>query len=218
VSNRVYALVADLAASRRVEDRPGLSRLIEAVLRREAKTVHWSAPPVTTRGLDEISAIVRKPEHAFDFIVTLNLTVWPHRFRFALASGALDVSVRARDAAAADGEAFHRTAEALARAKRDDLTLAIAIPELADDRRALIETLARLHSTLLASAPPAAIEALRAQRSLGGATQTRLAARLGQTQQSVSAALRRANARDLAAAEDAIRSALGLLSNPPKPQ
>ncbi|HYC77902.1 MAG TPA: helix-turn-helix domain-containing protein [Planctomycetota bacterium] len=210
-----YVLVADLAASRVATGRAGLSRTIEATLRRAARDANaWSAPPVTVKGLDEISAIVRRPGRVFDFAVALNLAVWPRRFRFALAAGEVDVAPSGRDAGAADGEAFHRAADALERAKAADAPFVVAAPGLAGDRATLIEALARLHGVLLADVPAGATPVLRALRAAPDATQARLARDLGMTQQAVSAALGRARASDLDLAEAALRAALTALPSP----
>jgi hypothetical protein len=96
-----YVIAGDLIASRKAPQRTLLARRIERELAAlaEEHSALWIAPPVTTRGIDEISCVLRQPEPACDVAVRLNLALWPQRFRVALASGEIDVATDSGDAA-----------------------------------------------------------------------------------------------------------------------
>jgi len=124
-----YALIGDLVQSRREHQRAALAQQIEHALRtaNEQFITDWIAPLETTRGLDEVSSLLRTPRHAFDAAMTVNLHVWPARFRFALAHGSVDVGDPGDPASDFDGPAFHRAADSLDRTRRQRKPLAIDI-------------------------------------------------------------------------------------------
>ncbi|MHC5024383.1 MAG: SatD family protein [Planctomycetota bacterium] len=201
-----FVLLGDLVGSRRVRDRHALGARIDAALAEIAGAwpdAGWVAGPVLTRGIDELAAVLTRPRRAFDAAVQLNLAIWPDRFRFALASGAIDIGLEAGIVAAMDGTAFHRAADALARARRDRLPLTLALPDCPEPGPGIVEAAAGLHQAAMVrwtSREAATVSACRAAGSQASA-----AASLGVSQQAVSDALRRAAAADLAGAEDSIR-------------
>jgi hypothetical protein len=208
VPRLLFAFVADLADSRRAPDRSRLARAVAKALRDLASAWpdDWAAPPITTRGLDEISGVLRRPEHAFDALAELNAAIWPQRFRAALAGGSVDVAARTRNAGAMDGPAFHRAADALLRAKRKDLPLVLAVDFLAPEEQRVLEQAMRLHGAVVAAWKPSRAAAVTALRATG--TQKAAARRLKVTPQSVSEALAAAHGSEIVALEAAIRERL----------
>jgi hypothetical protein len=203
-----YALVADLASSRTQKGRPALAREVAAATAFAARRGPWLAPPVVVKGLDELSAVLKTPDCAFDVATDLNVLLWPRRFRFGFSYGAIDVAADSAKAAAMDGPAFHAAADALERARAHDLPFAVSLPGMSEGEVLLVEAVARLHGAILRERSKGAAATARELRRREGATQARVAEALGATQQAVSAALRRARVDDLAAAEAAIRSSL----------
>lgn len=201
-----YALAADLIASRNAPARPELSVEIEQALVDAAEdyAAEWHAPPVTARGLDEVSAVLLRPTHAFDVVVRINETVWPSRFRFALASGAIDIAADSRDAAAMDGPAFHRAADAIAKIDASGDPLGLDLDDANPQATAMAMCLARLHAELLRDRTKAQHAVVRAYRRLE--TQQAVAADMNITQQTVSDHLRRARFDDVRRIEDVLRS------------
>jgi len=202
------ALVADLEGSRSVEGRSATAETIERALDDLARTwaSEWLAPPVTTRGMDEISGLLARPHHAFDIAVRLNEHIWPLRFRFALADGSIDVAADTTDASAMDGPAFHRAADALERAHRMALPMAIELSTLDAIDQALFESTSELIGAITSRWKPSRHAAVRAMRH--AATQREAAAFLGVTPQSISAALEAAEYGPLSRAEAALRGLL----------
>jgi DNA-binding CsgD family transcriptional regulator len=201
-----YALAADLIASRNAPARPELSVEIERALAGAAADYagEWLAPPVTARGLDEVSAVLLRPTHAFDVAVRINETVWPSRFRFALASGGIDIAADTGDAAAMDGPAFHRAADAIAKIDASGDPLGLDLDGAAPESAEMAMCLARLHAELLRDRTKAQHGVVRTYRRLE--TQQAVAAEMGIAQQTVSDHLRRARFDDLRRIEDVLRS------------
>lgn len=211
---RYYVLIADLVKSRQVQERKALGQRIEAALSKLTKMNKdgpvWLAPPVTTRGIDEISGVLHSPEHAFDIVVRLNLAIWPQRFRFALGAGEIDVGVKSNNASDMDGSAFHLASDALARGRKNDLGFMVSIPDQPTENCQLLEAAAHLHETFMRAWTPREMQAVAAYRRHGH--QADAARQLGVSQQAISDALRRAGMKEMSNAEDAIRAWLGHLT------
>jgi hypothetical protein len=211
--NKVFVvLTADLIASRRAPERPALARHLRAALRglETRFASEWRAPLTLTRGIDELSGVLLRARCAFDIAVALNQAVWPQRFRFVVASGEIDVGGGRRDASAMDGAGFHLAADAMARARAQELPLALALPSAPEPARRMAEGLARLHDAILRGWTASQAEAAAAYRRTG--TQSKAARRLGVTQQAVSQALRTARLAELLQAEEALRAWLDSLT------
>ena len=199
-------LSADLIDSRHARDRAALAERIEAVLAQLGGRDWWRAAPMTTRGIDEMSAVLARPERAYDAAFELNLAIWPARFRVALADGPLDINPHSRVAADMDGPAFHAAAAATGRARDEERAFAVALSGIDLSQRDLVEALAHLHDTLMQRWSRRALPALRLYHA--GLTQEQVAERLAVTQQAVSAMLGRAHWQQMAQARAAIRVAL----------
>lgn len=208
-NSEFYVLVGDLVASRRAPARRSLTQRLERALADSAQRFPWQAPLMSTRGLDEISGVLSQPSTAFDVCVALNEALWPQRFRFALACGAIDVAPGSAVAADMDGPAFHRAADALSRGRATDLPFTLAVPPAQPAACAMAEALGALHGTLMRQWSPGAARAVEALRH--GGSQSAAAAALGITQQAVSGALARAHQRKMEAAQAALRNWLGTL-------
>ncbi|MDF1799953.1 MAG: hypothetical protein P1V81_12315 [Planctomycetota bacterium] len=202
------ALVADLVSSRTAPDRAALAERIEATLTRLAGAAPgtWLAPPQTTRGLDEVSGVLASAGPAFDLALALNEAVWPAVFRVAVADGELDVRAQSGDAGAMDGPAFHRAADALARAESEGLDFALDLAGLSLADRELVEATAALHASLRTTWKPSRHRAVVARRRHG--TQRAAAEALGITPQTISTALQAAHYEALCRSERAIRGVL----------
>ena len=199
-----FVLVADLVASRRAPRRAELAARLERCLTALREHPDWQAPLMSTRGLDELSGVLRCPDAAFDIVHTVSLAVWPQRFRFSLAAGPLDLARDSRVAADMDGPAFHRAANALARVRDTGQAVGFDLPASDPAVVRLAETAANLHQLTVAHWSPAAAAAAAAYETSG--TQAEAAQRLGVTQQAVSAALHRAQQAELAAARTTLRA------------
>lgn len=211
----LYGLSLDLVKSRRVKDRAAFVVRLKKALAEAGRRFggEWLKPPVISRGIDEVSAAFKRPEHAFDFLVGLNLSLWPQRFRMGVGVGVIDIGLRG-DAADLDGTAFHNAAEAVRRAAREGIPFAIEGEGVGREAARVVETLTLFHANTVLEWKPRMHDAAMAYRATG--TQGGAAKRLGATQQSVSRTLARAHHAELLAAEDSLRLWLGTLEREPR--
>lgn len=211
-----YVLLADLVHSRRVEDRSGLENRLRTVLDgiRDHPDIRWHAALEAVKGIDELSSVLSTPERAYDVVWMVNLAVWPERFRFAFGFGEIDIGWATRRAGSMDGSAYHRTSEALARARTEKIGFALALPGVAPDSLRVVEMLARMHEILVDGWSPREADMVRAYARLR--RQADVGESLGVTKQAVSDALRRAHDRDLAVTRDAIAAWLAANTRHPE--
>ncbi|MHC4822745.1 MAG: hypothetical protein ACYTEP_01865 [Planctomycetota bacterium] len=147
----------------------------------------WLQVPEWSANGNRIQAFLRRPHHAFDFAVALQLEAWPARMRVTITTSR-------------DMDAVRKSA-----AKRR-LLFAIRLPGLDANTTALIEASARLHADILQDWKPSRAAAAKTMRT--AATQSQAAERLGIRQQSVSEAMRAAHAKHLVAFEETVRGCL----------
>ncbi len=220
----LWAFVADLEQSRKVRNRASLSKQLERELAylqgdkapgRLAARGHrpqpeaWLAPLESVRGIDELSGVCRTPGVALAAAFHLTLALWPHRFRFALARGPLDVGLETGEAGAIDGPAFHLAADALARAHEEKRPLTFTVPEWEPAAVAALEDAFGLHRAFTK-------EWTKRQREVVQAwyrheTQHEVAKVLGISQSTVSETLDRAHALELLALETSLPAHLDWL-------
>lgn len=214
MTTKYFALVGDLTKSRKQTGRRLLAEQIEDVilLVNEHFAQDLLAPLETTRGLDEVSSLLREPTHAFDIVRSVNLMLWPATFRFGLGEGTIDVWGHSGRASDMDGTAFHRAADALERGRKSDTLFSVNIHSLPHETEGLIEAAGRLYQAVMRDWTASSARAIRAYRPVARQTETltqgQVAARLGQSQQAVSDAVRRGHLEELTSAEGAIRQAL----------
>ncbi len=200
----IWAVVADLEGSRHILNREGFAKRLEEVLTElgqgaEAGKNEWIAPLESTRGLDELSGAVLKPGPALRAYFHLNRSLWPHRFRFALGRGRIDVGLESGQAGSMDGPAFHLAADALDRAKKEGKPLAIAARGAPDSALALAESCAGLHASCVLAWTPRQAAVVSAW--LRTRNQKSVAASLGVTQSTISEILAKARLKTIMKAE-----------------
>lgn len=197
-----FAIVGDLVKSRSAGERSSLARQIRSVLRKVQSDLadEFLAPPVLTKGIDELSAVMKRPDRIFDLMVTINLQLWPHRFRFGVGEGTIDVGARSGDAAQMDGTAFHRAADALRGADADKRALVLAVD--ADEIEiSLIESLASGHRAIASDWSPSMAKVAITFRQLQ--SQIKTARKLKVSQQFVSKELQRGHHQSMLDMEEA---------------
>jgi hypothetical protein len=211
--NSRIAVSGDLVGSRLEAQRRSLARTIESTLR-HLGTVYkeqFLARPELTRGIDEFSAVFKDPSPLFDFMVKLNESLWPARFRLGIGIGSIDVGERSGRAGRMDGPAFHFAAEALEEARHKDAVLVIRPPRPNSADIRAIEVLALAHAAIVSRWTPSAARVIGAIRAAG--TQEAAARDLRITQQAASKAALRGDFRVLRELEDAgtalVRACLG---------
>jgi len=212
---RAIAVIGDIVGSRRAPERPALGRRVDRMLKAAVTAdirAAWQAEPIRTKGIEEISACAKRPDAVWPLIEAALFELWPARMRLAIAVGEIDVGWRSQHAAKMDGPAFHRAAEAMRRAKHEELWIALELDDAAHDEhhphshdqcRDIAERLLALIAVLSADWTPRMHSATRLARQ--GLRQDDIASRLDVTQQAVSGLLTRANAAQVFSALDAAR-------------
>ena len=201
-------IVGDLAGSRKIKDRRQLSRKIRQVIgvvsRRFAGEVY--APLVLTRGIDEISGVLRRPGTSYRICRLVNEALLPHAFRFAVVEGNLDIDVSSRDAGRMDGAAFHSGAGLIRQAKKENLHYIFELGFQHEELNACLNQLTRLAHILRSEWTDHQRRVVQSYERLGN--QKAAAKKLGVTQQAVSDALRQAHWRELTQAETVVDTLL----------
>ncbi len=201
-------IVGDLARSRNSPDRQRLSYKIRSAINQVSGEYRkeFYAPLVLTRGIDELSGVLKRPNMSYRICRLLNDIIHSRFFRFAVVRDTLDVAVTSRDAARMDGPAFHTASDIMQRAKRENLCYCFSLGfEFAKFDPWLNEMANLLH--ILRSGWSAHQRCVvQLYEKLGN--QKTAAKRLGITQQAVSDALRQGYWKELKRAENMIDDAL----------
>lgn len=116
-------IVGDLVDSRNNLRRQEMYRKICLAIRRLAKKFHdeFYAPIILTRGTDELSGTLKRPDLSYQICRQLNDEIYPQLFRFAIVRGPLDIAIDSKDASKMDGQAFHIAADIIHHAKKKNL-------------------------------------------------------------------------------------------------
>lgn len=191
------AIVGDLYDSRKISDRQVFAHRLDAALKKVNAefTTNTYAPLRTVRGIDEISGLLRKPEYSFEICARVNEEIFPHKIRWGIGNGFIDVNENSKDAGALDGPAFHNAAEAIARARKEGLVYAFQFPDASASLIAVIESAAKLYSEIVSSWTKASADLARTMREVH--TQAEAANRLCVSPQRASQLMRRGSINEL---------------------
>lgn len=200
-SEILTVIVGDLVGSRKVRDRVELFR---AVLQAIDQTNYlfddaFHAPAELTRGMDEISAVLRDPTFSYRICTHLNERLHPYEVRFAVVRDLIDVNVSSRDASSMDGPAFHRAADLVERARETNRALLFDLGLKPPALEEALNEVANLCSLLRRSWTNRQREAVTLYLRLG--RQDLVAESLGVTQPGVSRLLSKAHWTDIWRAE-----------------
>ena len=197
-------IIGDVIGSRDISDRARLLKRIQAAISEIVKKFQeeFYAPLKLTRGVDELSGVLKRPEKAYQICTFLNERLLPYQFRFAIVRGNLDIGVKSKDAAKMDGTAFHIAANIIERARKEkrcyyfDLGLQPPILEQ------LVNELSNLIYLLRSNWSNHQRRIVELYLRLG--SQQSVAKKLSITQQAVSDALRQARWKEIGQAEKVI--------------
>jgi len=123
MKNNIYTvIVGDLVGSRDTEDRQKLAGTIPDILQKVSEEFlpSFLAPLTLTRGIDELSGVLKEPSASYKICREINTRVSPAIFRFAIVRGKLDVGIDTSDAAKMDGPAFHRAGSLIEQARKKE--------------------------------------------------------------------------------------------------
>ena len=206
---RLYTIiVGDLVGSRRSSSRQALSQRIHLTVDHLAQEYkeELHAPLVLTKGIDEISGVLKRVTMGYRICRLLNEGIYPAQFRFAIVRGPIDIGVNSKDAARMDGAAFHMAADLIRRAKKESLFYSFRLGLHSPELDGLLTELANVLHTLRSEWSAHQREVVQHYEKYDN--QAAVAKQLGITQQAVSDALRQANWKQVDRAEKLIDGVL----------
>jgi len=202
MSSRILTvIVADFVGSRKVRDRAELSRAVRRAIEQtdDAFEDAFHAPAGLTRGVDEISAVLHDPSLSYQICTDLNEQLHPYELRFAVVRGLIDVNVSSDDASSMDGPAFHRAADLVDLARKQNRAILFDLDLQPSALEEALNELANLCHVLRRSWTHRQREAVTLYDRLG--RQDLVAERLGVTQAAISGLLRKAHWTEIRHAE-----------------
>ncbi|MEM9380256.1 MAG: SatD family protein [Planctomycetota bacterium] len=207
------ALIADLVASRALDDRAAVQERLRASLAAWSRRLARStvAPLALTAG-DEFEGLFHDPGPVFDVVRGVTDDLGPVRIRFGLGLGALATAVpsdrRRRRVAELDGPAFHAARDALDRAS--DRGLWMAFSGWGDAQDGVLEGLGELLGVLRDQWTEKQARTVLAARD---APQKDVAAAFGVSPSVVSESLKAARFEAVLRAEDALARGIAAFAN-----
>lgn len=206
-------IVGDLVRSRDSSGRQQLSRKIRSVIARLSREFRkeFSAPLVLTRGIDELSGVLKRSNMSYRICRLLNEEVYPHLFRFAIVRGALDVDISSKNASRMDGPAFHTAADIIQRAKKENFYYYFNLGFQFVEFDSWLNELSNLLHILRSGWSDHQLRVVQFYEKFG--SQKSVAKELGITQQAVSSALRQACWKEVKRVENMIDEAMGKYSS-----
>ncbi|MDD5700906.1 MAG: SatD family protein [Dehalococcoidales bacterium] len=209
MNTHVFTVISgDLVRSRDISQRDAFSEKLSETLKDVNREFHDEifAPLTVTKGIDEISAVLKKPELSYRICRSLNERIHPHSFRFAIVTGTLDVAIEAHDARQMDGKAFHTASGLLLAGKKKDGLYFFKVSGSVTEMDSLLEELALLIHIIRQNWTSRQYRIIQLYSELGN--QFEVANRLKITQQAVSDSLKKSHFQDLKRAEESIEAML----------
>jgi hypothetical protein len=206
MTSQTFTVIAgDLIGSRKHPGREEAARRIRSAIAAVMNEYReeFYAPLVLTRGMDELSGVLRRPDKSYRICRSLNEKLFPLRFRFAIVRGGADVAVKSRDAARMDGPAFHTASDLIKLAKKEDRCYYFSLGAGNDP---CLNEMASLIEVVRGGASRRRRHMMELYARYND--QMAVAKRLGISQQAVSDALRQANYRELRRAENLLEKEL----------
>ncbi len=204
-----FALIGDLVASRRMEDRRGVQRKLSTVLEALQEELGDAvAAPFRLVAGDEVQGLLRDPEAVVAVLRRIGDEVHPERLVWGLGAGpvATDLS---EDISLVDGPCLHRARDGVRKAGRSGRWLEPeGLPRLET------EVLGALFALLGAIRADWTARELEYVREARGRSQRDVAERFGVNESTVSRGLARAHFRSVLDGEDAARAIFRSLRAP----
>ena len=198
----------DMVRSRLISQRNRFSQKLGLVLETTNNEFHEElfAPITVTKGIDEISAVLKRPDLSYLICRTLNSRIYPHFFRFAIVTDVLDVGLNTRDARQMDGNAFHLASHMLLLGKKKNKPYFFKVSADTKELDSLLEELTNLIHITRLSWTPKQYRMIQLYCKLEN--QVEVAKKLKITQQAVSDSLKKSNFEDLKVSEESVDALL----------
>ena len=201
-------LSGDMVRSRQLSQRNDFYREFNLVLKsiNDEFNNEFYAPLTVTKGIDEISAVLNRPDKSYLIGRTLNNKIYPQFFRFAIVTDVLDVALNTHDARQMDGKAFHIASDLLLSNKNKQQPYYFQVKATANELNSLLEELANLIHLIRMNWTLKEHRTIQLYSDIKN--QAKVANQLRITQQAVSDSLKKSHYKDLLKAEQAIDALL----------
>lgn len=134
--------IGDLIGSKGMSERGQAQERIKKAINKVNHNYHsYLISPFTITQGDEIAAVLKNIAFTYEIVINLEKEIFPLKMRFGISLGKITTPLY-KDAAAVDGPAFYKAAEALEKAKKEDSLIVFNTGNLAFD--ILINTLESL--------------------------------------------------------------------------
>ncbi len=123
---KLYVLVTDVVGSSQVEDRAKLTKRMQGVAE-QINSEHRGdlfADLEITRG-DEMSAVLTSVSRAYEVLASLEVALYPERFRSVLIYDDLTAGLDTRRSAVIDGPGFYQAHERMSQLKKSKKTFSL---------------------------------------------------------------------------------------------
>ena len=128
MTRKLYVLLGDVVASRKIDATDPFQKKIERALARlnlaYAKAIY--APFKVLKGRDEMGAVLTSISGLYSMLIEFYSFTRPAVTRFALVKGEVDTGLRSKDTAKMDGLAFHRAAKMIDEMKKNKVLFQMA--------------------------------------------------------------------------------------------
>lgn len=127
-SDQRLALIGDIVASRKLENRGEVQQKLSAVLERLNQETQPLSPYTITLG-DEFQTVYRDADAVFRDAIWVLATLAPVRVRFSIGVGTLSTPINRRLALGMDGPAFYRARDGIEQLKETGSLLDVFLPD-----------------------------------------------------------------------------------------
>ncbi len=113
MKQKLYVMLGDVIASRRIKDKEAFQRKLEKacleVKRNFVEDIY--ADFKILKGIDEIGGVLLNIASAYNIMNTMLEQFYPYSMRFVLVLDHIDIAVESREVSRMDGPAFHRASD-----------------------------------------------------------------------------------------------------------
>lgn len=211
MKQKLYVMLGDVIASRRIEDKEAFQRKLEKVCLKVNGNFEEDiyADFKILKGIDEIGGVLLNVASVYKIMDAMLEQFYPHSMRFVLVFDYIDTAVESREVSMMDGPAFHRASDLMKDLKGSRLMFSVFIEDEMMDK--IVSGEINLLFLLKKGWSPSQHSILSEYRKTE--TQKIVAEALGITQQAVSKALNRSMWKEISSIEDDLNY---VLQNYPK--
>ncbi len=128
---RLYVVLGDVVSSRRLVDRREfqnkLEKTCEEINKAYAEDIY--AEFKILKGTDEIAGVLSDLSNIYKIVSTIEEQLYPNYMRFAVVLDHIDTALESRDAALMDGPAFHKASDIMNKLKKSKLMFDMSVSD-----------------------------------------------------------------------------------------